>query len=295
MKFGNAFRSAVAALGMGVTAAVAQASPLHFFGNLPTASGSFPADPSSAPRAAATLFSNSVAMALTETFETRPVGLLSGTGNAVSAFSNGSIVQAAVPTIGQYLGAGISAGEAPTTSGRFNTTNGAASGRWLETELSFTVNIGASVGAFSFFGTDFGDFDGRLEIELFNGSTSVLANAFTTEQGTPLQPGGPGQGNAQNGSLFFFGYASETLFDRMVFRVGQGAGIGAGDWDYLGFDDLQVGNLRVAPPNGVPEPGSLALAGLALLAASSARLSRLSGISGMSRRARKVRTAPHVA
>ena len=73
-----------------------------------------------------------------------------------------------------------------------------------------------------------------------------------------------------SGSVLFFGFATdEYKFDRLEFKITQ-TGTNPLAFDTLGFDDLRVANLR-ASINGAPEPGSLALAGLALFAAGWAR------------------------
>jgi len=270
MKFGKALKSGTVAVGLVLVAVAAQASPLYFFGNLPTAGGVFPSDPNSAPPAKQGEFVTAVAVTNTETFESSTVGLL---GGIAYGFSNSMSVFAASATLSQstavppLLGARVRSSS--NVSGRFNTTNGASSGGWIESDSAFTISLGSDAGAFGFYGTDFGDFDGTLTISLYrtvNGVDQLVEdNAFTDSSGAPLQP--RNTTTAQDGSLLFFGFASDQLFNKMVFTINQGSG----PLDYLGFDDIMIGNLRTPTGGNIPEPGSLALAGLALFAAGWAR------------------------
>ncbi len=268
MKFGNLVRSAFAACVL-VTAA-AHATPLYFFGNGPTANGSFPQGcPTSvtncAPIAQKGLFNGDVLVTATETFEGSTAGFIGA--NTLPVLSGGTLGQAAPPA--GYLGGAIKSGAG--VSGRFNTTNGASAGNWFESDHAFTIQLTSAVGAFGFYGTDFNDFAGMLEIELLSNGNRVYENVFTNAGGGQL-PLRTNSTNAQDGSLVFFGFASDLLFDRIVFKVRQDPNVGVGDQDYLGFDDIMVGNLRTTtPPNPAPEPGSLALVGLALFAAGWAR------------------------
>lgn len=267
MKFAAACRTGLAAAALTVGTFAAQAAPLTFFGSDPAAGGVFPSakDPeTSLALLAQTAFAAQVVATGTETFEASTPGFIGATGNRTPVFGGGTLRQTSPDSASDLAGAEVKFGSAE--SGRFNTTGGSATGRWIETDWNFTLDIGQRVGAFAFFGTDFGDFDGRLAIELFDGLTRVAANVFLDATDQPLVTG-PG-----DGSLLFFGYASDVLFDRIEFRISQAAGT----FDTLGFDDIRVGNLRqVSPPPGnVPEPGSLVLAGLALLAAAWARRAR---------------------
>lgn len=272
MMFEKSIKLGFAALTIALGMSAAQASPLYFFGNLPTAGGAFPSDPASPPRQSQADFLAAVNVVSTQNFEAATPGALAGINygfsNSMPIFGNGTLTQEPLPEESPrpYNGATVKSG--PSSNGRFNTTDGNASGRWIESDWSFTINVGTDVGAFGFYGTDFNDFLGELVIELYDGDTLVEDNAFTDEAGVPLQPREPGSTTALNGSLLFFGYASTISFDRIVFHIGQPT---TGPLDTLGFDDIIVGNLRDIPPGSVPEPGSLALAGLALVAAGWAR------------------------
>ncbi len=250
--------------------------PVFLWRRVPAATGNFPTGcpdanlASCAPVNARGLFDDQVAVTLTETFETRTVGQLSGSSyvppNVMTVFGSGNTLSQAAP-----IGDGLLRGrvrEGTTQFGRFNTTNGALSGRWFETDSAFTIDLAAEVDALGFYGTDFGDFSGSLSIALYdvdgNTVTLVQQNVFTSASGGSLPLGN------QDGSLLFFGFASDVKFNRAVLSITQGSGITS--VDFLGFDDIVVGNLRNGGgTNPAPEPGSLALVGLALFAASWAR------------------------
>lgn len=279
MKFGNLIRAALAASAMAAMAA--QAAPLYFFGNAPTAGAVFPTDPASADYAPVTKrneFLTAVETTGNESFEASAPGFISSTANQLTVFGTGTLLSQAQPTGQPYLGATVMNGT--SSNGRFNTTGGAASGRWIQTDSNFTITLGAAVGAFGFYGTDFGDFAGGLQIALYDAAGDLIDdNVFTDSGNAPLQPRLANTQDSQDGSLLFFGYASERLFSRIVFSINQSSTPNDDPnlppipmRDILGFDDMVLGNLRTTtPPTGVPEPGSLALAGLALFAAGWAR------------------------
>lgn len=272
MKFGSACRTGLVAATLVLGALAAEAAPLTFFGSDPGASGKFPVDAANPALQAQAAFEAQVDVTKREAFAalpaaSSPTGSIRETSNSTPIFGGGASTLTQVDPNTEntnLLGAVIMSGN--EASGRFNTTGSSATGAWIETDWTFTVNIGERVGAFAFFGTDFGDFDGGLAIELFNGANSVATNVFLDANRQAFVTG-PG-----SGSLLFFGYVADvgTLFDRIEFRVSQ-----TGGFDTLGFDDLRVGNLRqTTPPGTVPEPGSLALAGLALFATGWARKAR---------------------
>ncbi len=266
MKFGKACKAGLAAATLMLGVFAAHAAPLTFFGSDPGAGGVFPADAMNPTLVAQAAFQAQLDLASIkkEDFTSSTAGSIRETSNSTPIFGGGASTLTQVDPntdATNLLGAVIKSGN--EAFGRFNTTGGNASGAWIETDWTFTVNIGDRVDAFAFFGTDFGDFDGGLAIELFDGANSVAANVFRDAAGQAFVTG-PG-----SGSLLFFGYASDVRFDRIEFTVSQ-----AGGFDTLGFDDLRVGNLRAPPTGNVPEPGSLALAGLALFAAGWSRKAR---------------------
>jgi len=283
MKFGKSCGLLLAAAAILLTSAAAHAAPQVFFGNAPAAAGTFPADstsPNYAPITERDAFLAVIDLAtkVSENFENRTPGSISTTQNQLSVFSGGTLSQGA-PAGNPFFGAELK--EGPQSNGRFNTTNGTSSGRWIETDSNFTITLDQAIGAFGFFGTDFGDFDGGLEIAIFKeDGDQIDNNIFTDKNGNPLQLL-DANSTTNSGSLLFFGYASEQLFNKIVFTINQSSTPNDDPnlppfpvRDILGFDDLVIGNLKAPPTGTVPEPGSLALAGLALFAAGWARKAR---------------------
>lgn len=276
-------------LGLLAMASVAQAAVVTKFGQ--AASGlTALADSTSAPLLARTEWRGLISAGTerTETFE-RATGSLAGqtfldptnkpplqfkdAANNVTAAemnpsapipSGGDLPPPPTPNPGvvQQAAAGVA------LSGRFNTTPAVDPGHWWESTGDFTVLFAQDVSAFGFFLTDGADFLGSLSLILRDAegnavgqTVSVLANSS-------------GEGD---GSLAFFGLAdSERGYRSITFDLTQ-TGSDISNYDVFGFDDMVIGNaLRITPPpppppddNGVPEPGSLALAlaSLGLLAA----------------------------
>ncbi len=160
---------------------------------------------------------------------------------------------------------GDSQGPDERESGRYNMTPGVTTGsnrpsfgHWLEATSSFTYSFSTAISAFGFYGTDFGDFSGTVAVDFFDGNSRVNTYDLSTD-GT-------------NGNLLFFGLASSDAFNMVTFRIAQSGG---STIDVLGFDSFIVGTANLGP-TPAPEPGSLALVGVALagLGATAARARR---------------------
>jgi hypothetical protein len=166
--------------------------------------------------------------------------------------------------------------EAPE-AGRFNTTPNIPAGQlgkyWrvnASGQGQFSISFDRAISAFAFYGTDIGDFGGVLSLVLTPsdanlGEETVVVRPQTTQA-------------AGNGLALFYGFADrERAYSKITF-VTSGNLLDGSMTDYFGFDDFIVADsgqfITTQPPTGMPEPGSLALAGLALLAAGACRKGR---------------------
>lgn len=164
-----------------------------------------------------------------------------------------------------------------TGAGRFNTspTDGdPACGndcQWWEAFGDFTITFSQATRAFGFFGTDFSDFDGLLDLYLIGADGTEVQVAVPTGVPDPVT----GERAADvDGSLIFFGVTDAArYFTAVRFDIQQAAG----STDAFGFDDFVIGALDAdepGEPNPVPEPATLALAGLALAGLAATRRRR---------------------
>jgi hypothetical protein len=133
--------------------------------------------------------------------------------------------------------------------------------KYWEASSQFAINFSNPVAAFGFYGTDIGDFDGQVTLNLLNtltgfNQTLTIANTIS---GT-------------GGSALFYGLiaGSGESFNRVVF------GNTAAGTDYFGFDNMTIGSeQQVLPPGeAVPEPATILGSTMALGALAAARRKR---------------------
>lgn len=137
----------------------------------------------------------------------------------------------------------------------------------------FTITFDAAVSAFGFWGSDIGDFikgctttackDRGITIELFNDAGDALGDFWV-------------KGDGNNGSVLFWGFVDTAVGPARVKSI-RIKDVTDG-LDGQAFDDFMIGAVRSdfdpGTPNPAPEPGVLALAGLALAGAARARRRR---------------------
>ena len=176
-----------------------------------------------------------------------PLTLAFGSGNtAVNATLSGvnGAVQSVVgtPTDGRFSVPGGNQFWAATASSRSD---------------SFNIAFSGDVEAFGFFGIDIGDFGGVLSMELLDAAGNMIG------AGIPVNTLASGQ----DGSVLYFGIRAQSQsewFRGIRFRLTNSTTLN----DAFAFDSFTVVGAPRTPPGQVPEPGTLALAGLALVGAS---------------------------
>ncbi len=148
---------------------------------------------------------------------------------------------------------------ADTTYGLFGGVNGNGTyptdgnqGLSIDSANKFSIDFGAPIRAFGYFGTDLGD------------NSNVLTMIFTRNGNqvdsvvVPTFPGG------QNSSKFFFGYIGDTastVFDRVEFSSSLNNTTPS---DAIGIDQIRVataaqvtGTTIFVNPTSVPEPSAI--------------------------------------
>ena len=218
-------------------AVVAQAAPTVYFGENQTPAGVV----SGAPATARASFLAGLSGVSSEGFESFRVGTTAPLN--LSFTGSGGTLSADLTGLGVIDNSNV--------FGRFNTTPGG--NRWWDVSGAFGITFGTAVSAFGFYGTDIGDFAGQITIQLFKETADVIPAQALTVANTV---------NGRNGSLLFWGFVDRVnAYKKIVF------GNTAMGYDGFGFDDMVIGDPgQVCGANcpTIPEPGSLALAGLAL-------------------------------
>ena len=181
---------------------------------------------------------------------TGPLTLAFGSGNtAVNATlsgANGIVQRVTTPTDGRYSVPGGDQFWAATATSSGDT---------------FSIAFSENVEAFGFFGIDIGDFGGNLSMELLNAAGNMMGTGFRVNTLT----------SGQDGSVLYFGIRADNpgeWFRGIRFRLTNTTT----QLDAFAFDSFTVvAAPRTTPPGQIPEPGTLALIGLALLASSLVR------------------------
>jgi hypothetical protein len=179
--------------------------------------------------AAEQLFLSNLSGAGTETFESFADGdpasniIFPGVGTATISSTTGSVVE------------GLILDQNNTPVGRFPVLG---SSKYYEVDDgTFTIDFAAPVAAFGFYGTDIGDFDGQLTLQLNDTANTLLTVPNTL--------------NGLNGSALYYGFiaAPGQTFTSLTFG-NTNTGV-----DFFGFDNLTVGTLaQVTTSTSVPEP-----------------------------------------
>jgi uncharacterized protein (TIGR03382 family) len=117
---------------------------------------------------------------------------------------------------------------------------------------SFVVVFDAPVAAFGFFGTDIGDFDGRLTLRLTKTDSTI------TDIDVPH-----GTGILQQTSILYFGLIADSAAEEIAKITFLATDTAGDELDTFGFDDFTIASRAQVCgadcPTTVPGPGSLAL------------------------------------
>jgi hypothetical protein len=223
--------AAAVAVASSMACGAALAAPTTFFGQDLTATNTEIAHPNS--DAAQTAFLATLVGVGTENFDTlafpdpAPIALTFPGAGTATLSGSGALAQGA-DGAGRYAISG-------------NQYYNASSG-------NFSIAFSDPIAAFGFYGVDIGDYGATLTLQLTD------TNAVVTNLVVPLTPGA---GGSTNGNVLYFGfYDLTTQYTNIAFINSSGGG------DVFGFDDMTVGSIEQVRPT--PEPGALALVGIAL-------------------------------
>ena len=208
-----------------------QAAPIIFFGENQTNTLAIGTDPAAAQAS----FLSSLTGVGTEDFEDIGLGAISPL-DILFAGSAGNITAT-------MTGEGIVQGGG--SAGRFNTTTG-GNNYWNVSGL-FSINFDTAISAFGFYGTDIGDFNGQITVELLD-INNIVTNLVINNTI-----------NGINGANLFWGFIDVNNAYTSI-RFGNTA---AGS-DVFGFDDFIIGDRQQITVPGIPEPATLAMFGLGM-------------------------------
>jgi hypothetical protein len=241
MRSSKTYQTSAAALASLCFAASATAAPTVFFAEDPITTQTVTDTASAAKRS---LFLRSLIGVRNEDFDSKTPGTvtpltLSFPGTLDATLNGAGCVDTTNPVLGQC----------GTTPPNLNPGRWATSGTnfWeVSSGGGFNITFTTAISAFGFYGTDIGDFDGRLQVTLTdtNGKNLVL----------PIDHSNPAD---TDNSLLFWGFIDTSVAYTKISFSNTGARA-----DVFAFDDMVIGSREQIRP--APEPGSLALAGLAL-------------------------------
>ncbi len=130
----------------------------------------------------------------------------------------------------------------------------------------FKILFDTDIAAFGFYGVDIGDFGGRVTLELLDGSGAMIRSLTVPNTDGTIDADGDGNPDTpSDGSVLYYSLRAESaseVFRGIRFRTSATA------TDVFAFDNFTIVDscqAGLCGGGGVPEPGSLALAGLALL------------------------------
>lgn len=240
--------------------------------------------------AARTSFVSAVGAGLgIDSFESLAAGTTVDSGLVSLNFGNGitASVTDALPTSAgvTHIGAMVTA-DTNSQFGRFDTTSG--SGNFLSSGINYdsfdtggnlatsqlsrlTLTFSSAVSAIGFFITDLFD-QGSTTYVVINqglgaGNGEIQYNLLTPFQPglqvEPSPPSVPGYNN-NTGSLVFFG-VDNAVANIATVTIYSGSSSQPPDTDIFGIDDFYALGTPNNPPPAVPEPSTLALAGLAMV------------------------------
>jgi PEP-CTERM motif len=225
-------------------ASIAQAAPIVYFAENQVPAGTVSGAPVDTRNAFLSQLTTSVS---SEGFEAYAAG--------VSAPLTLGFVGSAGSTLSATLTGTGSINSGPL-QGRFNTTQTPGASKWWNVAGSFNISFAASsaVSAFGFYGTDIGDFNGQVTVDLTDVAGATTRFVINTKP------------NGNDGALLFWGFTDKSnKYTNISFGNTSVGGV-----DGFGFDDMVIGDsCQLAGATGcggggTPEPSSLALVGLAL-------------------------------